>query len=313
MTEIINGIAPILILLIVGVILRKTGLISAQTVVDLKKIVVNLALPAVLFTSFLNMDLQRKYFWFLPVLFGYCLLLYFLGRLIQHFRKSETKFFPFLITGFEAGMIGVSLFGAAYGLEEVGKFAIIDLGQEFFIWFVYVALLIHQREGQTKPLGLIKMFATSPVIIGVLAGLILNLVGLPRLLGSTPILQGILSTVNLIGGLTVPLILMVVGYGIQLDLQELLFSARVILIRLAINIPVALLLNRFFVRGWLQLDIGFEAALFTMLILPPPFILTLFMKSDQAEDIHRIDNTLTLHTLVSIVVFIIYFALNPTI
>ena len=106
---------------------------------------------------------------------------------------------------------------------------------------------------------------------------------------------------------------MVVGYGIQLDLKELLFSAQVILIRLVINIPVALLLNRFVVRGWLQLGIGFEAALFTMLILPPPFILTLFIKPDQAEDIHRIDNTLTLHTLISILVFIFYFALNPTI
>lgn len=313
MTQIINGIAPILILLLIGVFLRKTSLISAQTVIDLKKIVVNLALPAVLFTSFLTMDLQSKYFWFLPILFGYCLLMYLLGRLIQRLRKSDQSFFPFLITGFEAGMIGVSLFGAAYGLEEVGKFAIIDLGQELFIWFVYVALLMHQREGQTKPLGLIKMFATSPVIIAVFSGLLLNLVGLPQLLQSTPIFQGFLTTINLIGALTVPLILFVVGYGIQLDLQELLFSAQVILIRLGISIPAALLINRFVVRGWLQLGIGFEAAFFTMLILPPPFILTLFMDQDKTEDIHRIDNTLTLHTLISIIVFIIYFALNPTI
>jgi hypothetical protein len=61
------------------------------------------------------------------------------------------------------------------------------------------------------------------------------------------------------------------------------------------------------------LDRGFEAALFTLWILPPPFILTLFMKQDNKEEMHRVDNTLMMHTLVTIIIFIVYYAINPAI
>ncbi len=281
--------------------------------VELKKLVVNVALPAVLFASFFYMELQTEYFLFVPIILVYCILLYILGRGLHRLLNVKGEYFPFLITGFEYGMMGVSLFGAAYGLNQIGKIAIVDLGQEAFIWFIYVALLIQKRDGETNLVGLVKMFATSPVIIGIIAGLFLNLIGLRDVITAVPLASGLLNTVELIGSLTVPLILIVVGYGIQIDMREFVYSARVILIRLGINIPSAVLLNHFVVRGLMGLDIGFQAALFTLLILPPPFILTLFMKQDLEEELHSIDNTLMLHTLVTIVIFIIYYALNPVI
>jgi predicted permease len=313
MIEIISRILPIIILLLIGYWLQKRKMISQETVVDLKKLVVNLSLPALLFLSFLNMDLQARYFWLVPVIFGFCFLMYFLGTILHRALHVKGEYFPFLTTGFEYGMTGVSLFVAAYGLEHLGKFALIDLGQETFIWFVYVALLIHKRDGETKPGQLIKMFATSPVIIAILAGLILNFLGLPDWIDSVPLAGGIIGAIELLGSITIPVILIVIGYGIHLDMQEFVYSARVILIRLLISIPVALLLNRFLVRGLMGLEAGFEAALFTLLILPPPFILTLFMPQDLEDEIHSVDNTLTLHTIVTIIIFIIYYALNPTI
>ena len=313
MSEIINRIAPIIILLVVGKFFQLTRFIGANTVVELKKLVVNVALPAVLFASFFYMDLETEYFLFVPVILVYCILLYVLGCGLHRLLKIKGEYFPFLITGFEYGMMGVSLFGAAYGLNQIGKIAIVDLGQETFIWFIYVALLIQKRDGKTSPGSLMKMFATSPVIIAIVSGLVLNLVGLRDVIAVVPFTTGLLNTIELIGSLTVPLILIVVGYGIQIDMREFVYSARVILIRLAINIPAALTLNHFFVRGLMGLDIGFQAALFTLLILPPPFILTLFMKQDLEEELHSVNNTLMLHTLVTIIVFIIYYALNPVI
>jgi len=311
--DIINRIAPIILLLAIGKLFQVKGFIGSGTVIDLKKLVVNVALPAVLFASFFYMDLQTDYFLFVPIVLVYCIFLFVLGKGLHRLLKVKGEYFPFLITGFEYGMMGVSLFGAAYGLNQIGKIAIVDLGQETFIWFIYVALLIQKRDGETSPIGLVKMFATSPVIIGILAGLILNIVGLREVLTTAPLVSGLLNTIDMIGSLTIPLILIVVGYGIKIDMREFIYSARVILIRLGINILAALLLNHFVVRGLMGLEIGFQAALFTLLILPPPFILTLFMKQDLKEELHSVDNTLMLHTLVTIVVFIIYYALNPVI
>jgi len=160
---------------------------------------------------------------------------------------------------------------------------------------------------------LIKMFVTSPVVLFIALGLVLNFLGIPERIESIPFTSGLLGAVELLGSLTVPLILIVMGYGIKLDKQEFAYSARVILIRLLILIPVALLLNRFVVDGLMALGAGFKAGVFTLLILPPPFILTLFMKQDLEEEIHSVDNTLTLYTIVTIIIFMIYFALNPTI
>lgn len=313
MIEIINRILPIILLLLIGKWFHFRKVFSSETISELKKLVVNVALPAVLFLSFLSVDLQPNYFWFIPILFGYCVLLYVFGLGLQRFLHLKGDYFPFLITGFEYGMIGVSLFGAAYGLEQIGKIAIVDLGQEVFVWFVFVALLIHKRDGESNPKQLFRMFGTSPVIIAIIAGLIFNFSGLVERFEDVLFVGGLLAAIRLVGSLTVPLILLVVGYGIQVDWQELFFSARVILIRLSINIPTALILNRFLVREWMGLDPGFEAALFTLLILPPPFIMTLFMKHDRTEEIHRVNNVLMLHTIITIFVFIIYFALHPTI
>lgn len=311
--QIINRIIPIILLILIGKFFQAKNFLQEKSVADIKKLVVNFTLPAVLFLSFLTVDFQMEFFWLVPVVMGFCLILFFVGVLVRRWSPKADRYTPFLTTGFEYGMMGVSLFGAAYGLENIGKIAIMDLGQETFIWFIYVALLMREVEGETKPGRLIKMFATSPVILSIIAGLMLNFLGLGEVLAGLPITGGLIVTIEWAAGITIPLILIVVGYGLRFDFDQLSYALRVILIRLAINIPTALLLNRFLIRGVMGLGKGFEAALFTLLILPPPFILTLFMSQDQKEAIHRVDSALTLHTVVTIGVFVIYYALNPVI
>jgi len=308
---IFNRIAPIILLLAIGKLLNKKAFLSPETINEMKKLVVNLPLPAILFMSFLTMEIETSYFWFIPLLILIGLALFLIGSVLHKRLSIEGEYFPFLITGFEYGMIGVSLFSAAYGVDQLGKIAIIDFGQELFVWFIYMALLTRRREGSTNIKSLLRMFFTSPVILAILSGITLNLLGAGKWLLQADFMQGVFSTIQLIGSLTVPLILIVVGYGIQLDRREFAYSLRVILIRLGILIPLSLLINRFFISGWLGLDRGFQAAFFTLMILPPPFILTLFMDQKLTEERHRIDNTLTLHTLATIVVFIVYYAFNP--
>lgn len=313
LVQIVNRIIPIIVLILIGKWFQAKNYIQEKSILDIKKLVVNLALPSVLFFSFLTVDFEVSYFWFLPLVLFYCVLLYLLGVVIRRSWTDSSPYLPFLTTGFEYGMLGVSLFGAAYGLDQIGKIAIVDLGQETFIWFIYVALLMCVKDGEARPGRLIKMFATSPVILAILAGLAFNFMGLSDLLAEWPVAGGVLMAIDWVSSLTIPLILIVVGYGLRFDFHEIKFANRIILIRMGINIPMALLLNRFLVRGWMGLGKGFEAALFTLLILPPPFILTLFMSQDKKATIHRVDSTLTLHTLITIIVFVIYFSLNPII
>lgn len=65
MSDIINRVLPILLLISLGYFLRRRNFISENSINDVKKLVVNLALPAVLFLSFLQIELEIIFLFFL--------------------------------------------------------------------------------------------------------------------------------------------------------------------------------------------------------------------------------------------------------
>ena len=87
------------------------------------------------------------------------------------------------------------------------------------------------------------------MIIAVLSGIILNLLGGPTFLYNTAVLGGLVGTLQFLSALTIPLILMIVGYGIRFDRAAVREAGLVIGLRLALLIPLALILNAVVIRG----------------------------------------------------------------
>jgi predicted permease len=310
--RILNQALPILILIAIGYWTRHRNFLAETTIDELRKIVVNLALPAVLFISFLGIELKPSYFVIFGVIFLLCILLFLLGLCLKKLLKIRDVYFPYLITGFEYGMLGVSLFGAAYGLEKIGYIAVVDLGHEIFIWFVFLPLLLIKRDGAQNPKTIIKSFLSAPVVIAILVSLLFNVLGGKIWLYQLPITGAIMAALEFLANLTVPLILIIVGYGIQISRIRLKEVLLVVLIRLGILLPLVLFLNSYLVRDFLRLDRLFEVALFTLLMLPPPFIIPLYAHSDlDIEERQHINNVLTIHTMISVLIFLVYFAINP--
>ena len=310
--EIINRILPILLLLLLGYGIRRKDFLASQTIEDLRKFVVNVTLPAVLFISFLEIELQTAYLFIFGFTFFLCILLFVFGQLIKKQLNLSQEYFPYLVTGFEYGMLGVSLFGSAYGVANIGYIAVVDLGHEIFIWFVFLPLLLMKRDGKQSLAGIGRSFVSSPVVIAILGSLILNLAGAAKPLYELPLTGAIMSTLQFLGNLTIPLILVIVGYGIKFDQYGLQAALRVVALRLSLLIPLALVINWLLIRRFLQLEPLFEAAVFTLLILPPPFIVPLYTRQGLAiSEKQYINNVLMVHTVISIAVYIIYFALNP--
>jgi hypothetical protein len=309
--EIINRVLPILLLLLLGHWTRRTGFLNDELVDGLRKIVVNIALPAVLFVSFLTVELKSAFLALAVFIFSLCVALYILGRFLGPRVQPDHPYFKFPMTGFEYGMLGVSLFGSAYGLANIGIFAVVDLGHELFIWFVFLPLLLRERDGIQKISDLLRSFLSSPVIIAILLSLLFNVLGWQESLYTLPVTGGIMATLGFLANLTIPLILIIVGYGIKLDRKGLGDASRLVLIRLAILLPLIFVLNTFLIRNLLGLDNAYETALFTLLVLPPPFIIPLFMRPELLEEKRYVNNVLTLYTMASIILFAGYFILNP--
>jgi predicted permease len=307
--QILNQVLPIPLLISLGYWSRRKNFLTETGIEELRKLVVNLALPAVLFVSFLNVELKAAYFVIFGFTFSLCVLLFLLGKWLRKQWNIQYDYFPYLTTGFEYGMLGISLFGAAYGIEKIGYIAVVDLGHEIFIWFVFLPLLLIKRDGAQNPKEIVKSFLSAPVVIAILAGILFNILGGQDWLYQLPVTGALIAAFEFLGHLTVPLILIIVGYGIKIDRTGLKDAITVVIIRLGILIPLALILNIFLIRGLLQLEPLFEIALFTLLVLPPPFIIPLYTRSDlDTEEKQYINNVLTLHTIISVTIFIVYFA-----
>ncbi|MDK2963041.1 MAG: malate permease [Verrucomicrobiota bacterium] len=309
--QIINNVLPILFLIALGYWIRRNRFLTASTIDELRKITVNIAMPSVLFISFLNIEFKSSYFILFGFIFSFCIGMIFLGKLIKQKLNIKYVYFPYLTTGFEYGMLGISLFGGAYGLEKIGYIAVTDLGHEIFIWFVFLPLLLMKRDGTKNIKEVAKSFFAAPVVIAILTSILCNLTGGRTWLYQLPVTGGLITTLKFLSYLTVPLILIIVGYGIKIDRVGIRESLLVVIIRLAILLPSAVILNRFLIRNFLGLDKYFETALFTLFILPPPFIVPLYARPDiKSEERLYINNVLALHTIISVSIFILYYMIT---
>ncbi|MDO5676081.1 MAG: hypothetical protein Q4G35_01095 [Propionibacteriaceae bacterium] len=306
----ISSVVPILLLIGLGVLLRRLDVISEAAVEGFKRLVVNVVLPAVLFLAFLGLQWDPTTLWLVVLVPALCFLLLGIGYLIPRWLGTP-RVSPFLFTGFEFGMVGLALFTAAYGMEHAPAAAIVGLGHEFFIWFVFVTLLKRQSDGAVSLGATLRSFVTSPVIIAIAAGLILNLAGLQWFMTGNIVAQPLTRTLEFLAGMIVPLILIIVGYGTQLTRAGVRQAAPFVAVRFAVCLVLAVVVVFGILGAWLGLPQPLQAALFMLLILPPPFIVPLFLPASRASEITFANNVLSLYTLVSVVAFLTYVAFVP--
>lgn len=78
MGEIISKITPVFILIFLGFIFKKKGLIKQETMDEMKKLVLDIALPALLFIIFIHMEIKIEVLGLTAVnILFFCLLLVF--------------------------------------------------------------------------------------------------------------------------------------------------------------------------------------------------------------------------------------------
>ena len=306
---VVSKLMPVILIICLGWVLRRTKLITDDGSTLLKRLIVNVGLPSVFFLSFLKMSITASLVMFIPGMFLLNLLLLFAGKAAS--RITGGKYSPFLFTGFEYGMFAIAVFTAAYGADSASYMAILDLGHELFIWFVFVTVILATSNTKNTAGDTIRSFIKSPIIIAIFLGFAGNLLNLEEIINSNPVLRGIETTIAMLMSLTAPLILLSMGAGLSLSRLGLSFAVKVTAIRLPIVAALIFLINKFIIRDFMGLPFAYEAALFTLLIAPPPFIIPLYMADEDADERSVINTTLTFYTIVSLVLFIVYFSFNP--
>lgn len=304
-TSLLGSVLPVLILLGLGMGLRRTPLLTDDLVAGLKRIIVDLALPALLFRTFLTTRFAFEHLWVIATIVGVCVLLLGLGQLFGRL-SGGSAYQRFLFTGFELGMLGFALFTAVYGPAKLPSLGVLALGHELFVWFVLASLLRIEGSGSASPRETVRSLISSPVIVAILAGLLANFAGLGDWMTSSAVPSAVLGALGYLSALIVPLVLLIVGYGTRLNLTGLRQALPLVATRLVVVIALALALNTWVIGGLLGLDASYQAALFTLMVMPPPFIIPLFIPRGRMRDAEYCNNVLSLYSLASVVVFVTY-------
>jgi len=307
----LSKVLPVIWLLLLGAGLNRAQFVKPTTIQEIKKLIVNLTLPAVLFLAFARAEIQIDFLFIVATIFALCVLALFLGIRIQPLTGIQSHQFPTLLTGFEAGMMGYAIFSAVYGTENIYKFAVVDLGQVTFVFFILVPFLERLSKGPRPFTDTLANFLRTPVILAILAGLLANPLSLVSWLESYPITNSLVVTLGMVGGLTTPLVALVIGYEMHLQRNNLGKPLLTTGVRLLYWVPLALAINTYLIGRFLGLDPIFQAAVLTMLLLPPPFVIPLFMKDAAENDRTYVVNTLSIATLITLFAFALVGVIYP--
>lgn len=306
-----SKVLPVLLLFALGAFFRRTGFLQPATIHDIKQLIVKVTLPAVLFLAFAAVTLEPGHLVVAALVFAACSVLLLVGRVLHGVAGTQSGYLPPLLTGFEAGMMGYAIFTAVYGAEAVFNFAVVDLGQVVFVFFILVPYVQRLGSGAAPLRQTVRGFFATPVILSIFGGIFFNRLGLMPVLTTFPLTNTIFDTLGLLGAMTTPLIALVIGYEVNLQRRGLSAPVRTIALRLVIWGVLGVLLNTLVVSRLFPGDRALQAAVMTMFVLPPPFVIPLFMRNATPDDQRYVVNTLSLATLVTLVVFTIVSVIYP--
>ena len=296
--SILETALPVFLALAMGMLCRKTGFLTREGVDALKKVVINLTLPAVLLNAFASAHYSAASLTIPVLIFVVCCIALALGYGASRLIRAKGRLSPFLASGFEAGMLGYALFALLFRDESISQFAILDLGQTLFVFTLYKFLL----TGKTSWKAIRKDMVTSPILWAVAIGVLLGATGLYTRMDDWGI-RGILdSATDFISAPTAMIILLTVGYDLvpaQIPWKKVGSLIAMRLVIMAICLGLIILVNRTLLGGIL-----FEGAALLMVILPPPYVIPVF--SDEPEERVQISSALSALTLVTMILFAVF-------
>ena len=299
---------PVILTLLLGVWIKKANFLSIETIRGMTKFILNISLPCLLFYSLFQAQFEPKPLILSAVIFAVCLLTFFFGFLIKKLQKSSNQFYPSIFTGYLTGPLGFPLFIAYFGAENLYPLAILDVGNTVFIFTVLSVFLgtVSCEAGLSDKRSItsyLKNLIKSPLTISVFLGMFFSLTGFSPLIAKLPVASSLLDTFLLVASATLPLTLIIVGFELPFDFRNFSKTIAAVLLRLAMMLVIAYLINTFIVIRWLGLDKIYQAAIYTLFILPPPFIIPLSIIGECEHKQYVLDY-ISLHLIVSIIAFI---------
>ncbi len=292
-------ILPVLTLTGVGVFCREKGILRPSAIADIKNLISHILLPAVLFYSLFSIEFSLKVVLLAALCFAMGGLSLGFGFLTRRAAKVP-EYYPFLLSGFEVGMLGYALFSLLFGQDSLGYLASMDAGGCLYFFCLYLPLLQGHKEKSAR--ATLKSIFSEPTIIGCLAGLFLSITGLGALLRASAIWPALDAVFSLLTQAVTPLTLIIVGYGLTFRKETLGAVVKTSLIRVAV-MAVICGLSILLLKALGLLDTLLLYSVLFICSLSSPYGLSIYATDQTQSD--YVNTQLSLYTIVTFTVFIL--------
>ena len=298
---VLEMVLPVIVMLFLGYLCRAKNLVTKEGLAGIKSVISNITLPVVLFKAFYTTDYSLRSVLGFVIIFTSCVLALLAGYALNRF-VAQSKLMPYLMSGFEVGMLGYALYGLLAGTDKLSYMASVDLGQVLFVYTVYLTLLKNATGQKTDVKGILLSMIKNPAFQGVAIGIIVGITGLGGFISASPV-GGIFS--EIIEMITLPtagMILIIVGYELSMRRDLVGPVVKTIAFRVAV-MAVLLCISAFIMFSILPFDKNLFMAMILLFSLPAPFIIPLY--ADVESEGVYISTTLSMNTLVTIFIFIL--------
>lgn len=302
--KVLEIVLPVLVMIILGILCRKCKILNQNGIDNMKTLVTNIMLPVAIFHALATAQYSGKIGMLVAIMLVMLVVSFGIGFLLRSFMEEPyKKYLPFLVCIYEGGMMAYPLYTSLCGSENLSQIAVLDIAGLLFGFSIYMGMLGQIENGEKINAGNLFFSAIkTPAFIGTVLGILAGLTGVIDRLVASPFGGCYLGVENILTTSITPIILIVVGYSMELVPELIRPCIKTILMRIilqALMIAGVLVAVKYLVGSSRLLNL----AIITYMSSPATFSMQTFLKKKESSAYASTTNSL--YCVVSIVVYVV--------
>ena len=302
--DVLQIVMPVLVMIILGMLCRKWKILTGEGVANMKVLVTNVMLPVAIFHALATAEYNKETGILILIMLIMLIVSFSLGFVLKPFLKGKyQRYLPFMVSVYEGGLMAYPLYTSLCGSENLSHVAVLDIAGLLFGFSIYMGMLGQVEDG--GKIDVKKLFSSAirtPAFIASVLGIIAGLSKIIIILLDSPFGGVYQSVENILTTSVTAIILLVVGYSMELNANLLKPCITTILIRMILQ-GVMMAGVLFAVHSLVEDSQIVNLAIITYMSSPATFSMQTFMKDEEGSA--YVSTTNSMYCLVSILVYII--------
>lgn len=302
--DVLQIVMPVLVMIILGMLCRKWKILTGEGVANMKVLVTNVMLPVAIFHALATAEYNKETGILILIMLIMLIVSFSLGFVLKPFLKGKyQRYLPFMVSVYEGGLMAYPLYTSLCGSENLSHVAVLDIAGLLFGFSIYMGMLGQVEDG--GKIDVKKLFSSAirtPAFIASVLGIIAGLSNIIIILLDSPFGGVYQSVENILTTSVTAIILLVVGYSMELNANLLKPCITTILIRMILQ-GVMMAGVLFAVHSLVGDSQIVNLAIITYMSSPATFSMQTFMKDEEGSA--YVSTTNSMYCLVSILVYII--------